>query len=202
MPPPPAHQNTKPLFLPECGSVEPPVTSVSLPPLDSSQPARQTRRTPMVRLPPSPHPPATGSLATELAADTVHQALEKERDAQRLAEFIKTNTDPSGRGRHASAKEKRKAQSTKEKRSSQSAKEKKSDSTSKSKYLPCFSSRISMLIPACISHSRCFQIGQDPQELSDLASAAWGCCRCSSDPQRGMYCLHLCFLTPLLIFPP
>ena len=91
----------------------------------------------MVRLPPSPDPPAIGTLATELAADAAHQASEKEREAQWLADFIKTNTDPSGHGRHASAKDKRKAQSPKEKCSSHSAKEKWSESKSTS--LPCFS---------------------------------------------------------------
>ena len=74
MPPPPARQNTEPLFLPERDSVEPPTPSVSMPPLYSSQPARQTRRTPLVQLPPSPDPPAAGSLATELAADAAHKA--------------------------------------------------------------------------------------------------------------------------------
>ena len=123
MPPPTAHQNTEPLFLPDRDSVEPQALSVSMPPPDSSQPPRQTRRTQMVRLPPSPDPPAAGSLAAELAADIAHRASEKERDAQRLTDFLKTNTDPSGRGRHASAKEKQK-----EKRSAHSAKEKKSDS--------------------------------------------------------------------------
>ena len=139
MPPPSARHNTEPLFLPDRDSVEPPAPSVSMPLLESSQSARQTCQTLMVRLPPSPDPPAAGSLAAELAADIAHQATEKERDAQRLAEFIKTNTDPSGRGCHASAKEKQK-----EKRSSQSAKENKSDSKSKS--LPCCSNRSSMLI--------------------------------------------------------
>ena len=139
MPPPPARQNTEPLFLPDRDSVEPPAPSVSMPPPDSTQPARQTHRTPIVHLPPSPDPPATGSLAAELAADAAHQASEKERDTQRLANFIRTNTDPSGRGRYAPAKEKRK-----EKRSSQSTKEKKSESKSRS--LRCCSNLSAVLI--------------------------------------------------------
>ena len=125
--PPPLHcQNTEPLFLPERDSVEPPAPSISMPPLESS--ARQTRRTPLVQLPPSPDPPAPGSLAAEFAADAAHQASEKERESQQLADFIKNHTDPSGRGRHATAKEKR---------SSHTAKEKKSES--KSAYSPSFS---------------------------------------------------------------
>ena len=135
MPPPPSRQNTEPLFLPERDSVEPPAPSISMPPPDSSQPALRTRRPPLVQLPPSPDPPAPGSLAAELAADVAHQASEKEKDAQRLKDFIQHHTDPSGRGRYASAKEKRQAQSPKGKRSSQSAKEKKTKS--KSMYFPC-----------------------------------------------------------------
>ena len=135
MPPPPPRKNT-PLFLPERDSVEPPAPSASMPPLGTSQPARQTRRTPLVQLPPSPDAPAPGSLVAELAADAAHKASEKERDAERLADFIANNTDPSGRGRYAPAKEKRKAHSPKEKRSSHSAKEKKTES--KSTYLPRF----------------------------------------------------------------
>ena len=133
MPPPPPCQNTEPLFLPERDSVEPPAPSVSMPPLDS--PARQARRTPLVQLPPSPDPPAPGSLAAELAADATHKASEKEREAQQLADFVKNNTDPSGRGRHATAKEKR---------SSHSAKEKKSES--KSTYSP-------LLLLASLTHT-------------------------------------------------
>ena len=128
---PSARQNTEPLFLPERASVELPVPSMSLPPLDS---ARQTRRTPLVRLPPTPEFPAAGSLEAELAAAAAYEASEKEREAQRLKDFIQTNTDPTGRGRHASAKDKRKAQSPKEKRSVPSSKDKSSDS--KSKFLP------------------------------------------------------------------
>ena len=152
MPPPPARQNTEPLFLPDRDSLEPLVPSVSLPPLDSSQPARQIRRTPMVRLPPSPDPPASGTLAAELAADVAHQASEKEREAQQLLDFIRTNTDPTGRGHHASAKEKRKAHSPKDKRSTHSAKEKKSDS--KSTYSPSLLLVSICLILSCIP-SRC-----------------------------------------------
>ena len=137
MPPPPPRKNTEPLFLPDRDSVEPVAPSISLPPLDSSQPARQTRRTPLIRLPPSPDAPAAGSLVAELAADAAHQAGEKEREAQRLADFVKNHTDPSGHGRHASVKEKRKAQSSKEKGTSHSAKEKRSES--KSMYLRCLS---------------------------------------------------------------
>ena len=73
MPPPPPRKNTEPLFLPERDSVEPPAPSVSMPPLDTSQPARQTCRTPLVQLPPSPDPPAPGSLVAELAADAAPQ---------------------------------------------------------------------------------------------------------------------------------
>ena len=83
-----------------------------MPPLESS--ARQTRQTTLVQLPPSPEPPAPGSLAAELAADAVHKASKKEREVQRLADFVKNNTDPSGRGRHATAKEKRSSHSAKE----------------------------------------------------------------------------------------
>ena len=125
MPPPSARQNTDPLFLPDRDSVEPPAPSVSMPPLESA--VRQTRRTPLVQLPPSPDTPAPGSLAAEFAADAAHQASEKERESQRLADFVKNHTDPSGRGRHATAKEKR---------SSHTAKEKKSES--KSAYSPSF----------------------------------------------------------------
>ena len=71
-------------------------------------------------------------MVAELAADAAHKASEKERDAERLADFIANNTDPSGRGRYAPAKEKRKAHSPKEKRSSHVAKEKKSKSKSTS----------------------------------------------------------------------
>ena len=183
MPPPPACQNIEPLFLPERDSMEPPVLSVSMPPLDSSQPARQTRRTPLVRLPPTPDPPATGTQAAELAADAAHQASEKEREAQRLADFIKNNTDPSGRGRHASAKDKWKAQSPKEKHSSHSAKEKRSES--KSKCLLCFSCNISMLNPALFFRSRCFRTCQDPRGPSYLASSYWSHCHCTPNSQQG-----------------
>ena len=150
MPPPPARQNTEPLFLPERDSVEPPVPSMSLPPLNS---ARTTRRTPLVRLPPTPELPAAGSLESELAAAAAYEASEKEREAQRLADFLKSNTDPTGRGRHASAKDRRKAQSPKEKHSASSAKDKSSDSKSKS--LPPVSD-IFTLIPALFPPpSRC-----------------------------------------------
>ena len=131
MPPPPARQNTDPLFLPDRDSVEPPVPSVSMPPLDAAPPARQTRRSPLVRLPPTPEFPPAGSLEAELAAAAAHEASEKEREAQRLADFVKTNTDPTGRGRYASAKEKRETHSSKEKRSAHLVKEKQSESKSK-----------------------------------------------------------------------
>ena len=126
---PSARQNTEPLFLPERDSVEHPVPSMSMPPLDSVRP---TRRTPLVRLPPTPEFPAAGSLEAELAAAAAYEASEKEQEAQQLTDFIQTNTDPAGRRRHASAKDKRKAQSPKEKRSAPSTKDKSSDSKSSS----------------------------------------------------------------------
>ena len=56
--------------------------------------------------------PPPGSLAAELIADAAHKATDKEREAAQLDELIKNNTDPSGRGRHASAKEKKAAQAS------------------------------------------------------------------------------------------
>ena len=64
---PPARPNTEPLFLPDRDSIEP----VALP-TTASPPTRQTRRGPMVCLPPTPEPPAIGTLEAELAADTAH----------------------------------------------------------------------------------------------------------------------------------
>ena len=59
-----------------------------------------------------PDSPPPGSLAAELIADAAHKATAKEREAAQLDELIRTNTDPTGRGRHASAKEKKAAQAS------------------------------------------------------------------------------------------
>ena len=106
VPPPPT---TDPLFLPDFTLIDPPLLAG---PASSSFPVKPPRsRKPqdLVVLPDSPPP---GSLAAELIADAAHKATDKEREAARLDEFIKNNTDPTGRGRHASAKEKKAAQAS------------------------------------------------------------------------------------------
>ena len=58
----------------------------------------------LVTLPPDP--PLPGSLAVELAVEAAHKLSDKERKAQHLGDFIKTNIDPTSRGCHLAAKEK------------------------------------------------------------------------------------------------
>ena len=106
VPPLSARTTTKPLFLPDSESATPPPLASSAPP--SALP-RQRKTRDLVTLPEDPPPP--GSLAAELLADASHHAADREREARQLDELIKNNTDPDGRGRHASAKEKRAATS-------------------------------------------------------------------------------------------
>ena len=110
-PPPPipplsARNTTEPLFLPESKSPTPPPLASSAPP---SAPPRKRKTRDLVTLPEDP--PLPGSLAAELLADAAHHAGDRERETRQLDELIKNNTDPDGRGRHASAKEKRAASS-------------------------------------------------------------------------------------------
>ena len=137
----------------------------------------------MVRLPPTPDPPVPGSLAAELAADTAHCASEKERDDQQLADLIRNNLDPSGRGHHLSSKKKRSPRSSKEKRSSQATNSE---------------SFISPRLYGCLtlsSSGRYLQTPQNRRQPGNLASPPWRCgCR-SSDPQRGKH------LSSFLCFP-
>ena len=47
-----------------------------------------------------------------MIADAAHQATAKEREVAQLDELIRNNTDPAGRGRHLSSKEKKAAQAS------------------------------------------------------------------------------------------
>ena len=75
---------TEPLFLPHTPTPDPPLQTLQ----------ETSHRT--------PERPAPGSLAAELAAEAAFQASSKDREAEQLDELIRNNTDPSGRGRHAS----------------------------------------------------------------------------------------------------
>ena len=136
LPPVPSHTAappTKLLFLRDPDSLKPPLpttilsSSVSVPPsgttFDMVNPAHlcatSSAGPPSHSQPPSktlvklsPDPPLPSSLAAELAADAALASSDKESEAQHLEDFIKTNTNPTGRGRHLSAKEKRAASSS------------------------------------------------------------------------------------------
>ena len=59
-----------------------------------------------------PDSPPPGSLAAEMRADAAHKATAKEREAAQLDELIRNNTDPDGRSRHVSTKDKKAAQAS------------------------------------------------------------------------------------------
>ena len=107
--PPPTRNTTKPLFLPDFDIADPPLLANSAPPPGPTKPHHSRKTKDLVILPDSP--PA-GSLATELLADAVHQATSKECNTEQLEEFIRNHTNPTGRGRHASAQEKKSAQAS------------------------------------------------------------------------------------------
>ena len=108
MPPHPACQNTKPLFLPDTKTKISPQLESPFPPIALDKP--QYKMKDLVILPDN-LPPA-GSLAAELLVEAKYQATAKEREAAQLAELLKNNTDPTGRRRHTLAKEKKAAQSS------------------------------------------------------------------------------------------
>ena len=95
-PPPP-----EPLFLPDLDPVDPPPQTAPAKPAPPKKTQGSSHRT--------PDPPKPRTLAAELEAEAAFQATARECEAQQLDELIWNNTDPTGRGRHASAKEKRAA---------------------------------------------------------------------------------------------
>ena len=105
VPPPPP---TEPLFLPDFVLSVPPLLSDAAPPVPSKS-SRSHKSKDLVTIPKSPPP---GSLAAELKAEAAHRATAKEREAAQLDELIRNNTDPGGRGRHLSSKEKKAAQAS------------------------------------------------------------------------------------------
>ena len=104
---PPARPNTEPLFLPDTEVEDPLALTTSAHPAISPQSTRPWKKKDLVCLLSSL--PPDGSLATELAADTAHRASAKDWEAQQLDDLIRTNTDPTGHGRHVSTKEKKAA---------------------------------------------------------------------------------------------
>ena len=103
--PPPAP--TEPLFLPDFQLSVPPLLTDTVPFSGPSKSSQSHKSTDLVVLPKSPPP---GSVAAELIADAAHRATAKEREAAQLDELIRNNTDPDGRGRYLSSKEKKAAQ--------------------------------------------------------------------------------------------